>query len=155
MSIALSPVSPVVPMNDALLPWLERIPRRSDRWVFPSERGTKYAYWPQKSFNEARDAAGIGKGGPHRLRHTYATYLVLETKDLFLVSKILGHTHTVVTEIYAHLLSDHLDRARGAVSFPTDISPAGLEASCKWKVPPKNLGHDLGQTAPDAEKGRA
>lgn len=79
----------------------------------------------------------------------------METKDLFLVSKILGHSHTAITEIYAHLLSDHLDRARDAVSFPTSFSPVELEASRKWKVPPQNLGHDLAHPAPEAEKGRA
>lgn len=145
-----------VPISDALVPWLTVVPRRSEKWVFPSaETGRKYVYWPQLKFNKARDAAGIGTGGPHRLRHTYATYLVLESRDLFLASKILGHTHTRVTEIYAGLLSDHLDRARDAISIPATVSPAALKASRKWKVAPENLAHDLAHLAEKRGKGRA
>ena len=52
-----------------------------------------------------------------KLRHSYASQLVLATRDLFLVSKLLGHTHSRVTEVYAHLMTDHLDRARDAVRY--------------------------------------
>jgi hypothetical protein len=41
---------------------------------------------------------------------------------MFLLAKILGHSHSRVTEIYSHLLPDHLARARNAV----DIAPKTL-----------------------------
>lgn len=124
-----------IPINDALLPWLEA-PRRSDKWVFPStrtERGKAqpYACWPQKRFDEARKHAGL-KGGPHTLRHTFATAFLATTPDLFLLARILGHSHTRVTELYSHLLPDHLERARRAVSLPTALTPAALETAAKW-----------------------
>ena len=95
--------------------------------------GHKYAYWPQRKFDRARKAAGL-IGGPHTLRHTYATHLVLKTRDLFLVGRILGHTHTRVTELYADLLPDHLDIARDAIDFAPDVAAAEMEARKKWRM---------------------
>jgi hypothetical protein len=46
--------------------------------------------------------------------------------DLFLLARILGHSHTRVTEIYAHLLPDHLRRARNGVDVSApEVAPAG------------------------------
>ena len=42
---------------------------------------------------------------------------MLQTRDLFLVARLLGHSTAWVTERYAHLLPEHLERARAAVSF--------------------------------------
>jgi integrase len=123
----------LVPINDALLPWLQT-QNKSDIWMFPCPNtGKKYAYWPQKKFDRARKAARL-TGGPHTLRHTYATQLVLQTRDLFLVAKILGHSHTYVTELYADLIQDHITRAQEALSFPCPITPSMLKARKNWGV---------------------
>ena len=107
-----------VPMNDALLPFLTG-PRRNPEWVFPCEEtGDRWAYWPNRKFDKARKTAGL-TGGPHTLRHTYASHMVLRTRDFFLVARLLGHTTSWITERYAHLLPAHLDRARDALSFGT------------------------------------
>jgi hypothetical protein len=55
-----------VPINDALLPWLEGKPQ-SERWGFPTRTETRYVHWPQLQFDRARKHAGL-KGGPHTLR---------------------------------------------------------------------------------------
>lgn len=107
-----------VPIADALLGHL-RGPRTS-RFVYPCPgTGDRYAVWPQLQFDRARKAAGL-KGGPHRLRHTYATHFLARCPDLYLLAKILGHSDAEVTRRYAHLLPDHLARARNVVS----IAPA-------------------------------
>ena len=107
-----------VPINDALLPYLTG-PRQSEEYVFPCPAtGDRWAYWPNRKFDRARKAAGL-TGGPHTLRHTYASHMVLETRDFFLVARLLGHSTFWVTERYTHTLLEHLDRARDALNFNT------------------------------------
>jgi len=106
-----------VPINDAIHDLCEKAVRSGREWLFPCPKtGDRYAFFPSLKWERAMGTAGL-KGGPHRLRHTYASHLVMETGDLFLVAKVLGHSHSRVTELYAHLMPDHLARARTAVSF--------------------------------------
>ena len=99
-------------------------------WVGRST-GNRYAVWPQRRFDRVRAAAGL-QGGPHTLRHTYASHMVQATRDLLLVARLLGHSHERVTERYAHLLPDSLDVARNAISFSAEVGPAGLAAKKRW-----------------------
>jgi hypothetical protein len=39
-----------------------------------------------------------------------------------------------VTELYAHLLPDHLERARNVVNMTPGIGPAALEANDRWRA---------------------
>ncbi len=122
-----------VPINDTLLSFLRR-PRKSETWVFPcSKTGKRYAGWPQRKFNKARDKAGL-KGGAHRLRHSYASHFLAQVPDLYLLSKVLGHTHSRTTTIYAHLLPESMNRARVAVDFSPDVSAAECEAKQRWSA---------------------
>jgi integrase len=138
-----------VPISDALLPWLsgEHV---SDTWVFPCRRRerespgnrvrsiralagdfVRFAYWPQRRFDRVRKAAGL-TGGPHKLRHTFASIFLRDVPDIQLLAKIMGHSTTRVTELYAHLLPDHLARARNAVCIPAPVTPAEVRAALRW-----------------------
>jgi integrase len=64
------------------------------------------------------------KGGPHRARHTFASHFLAAKPDLFLLGKLLGHSHTRVTELYSHLIPEHLAEARNVVSFATEAASA-------------------------------
>lgn len=56
--------------------------------------------------------AGIAKRvHPHLLRHTMATDLYKQTKDLRLVQKILGHASITTTTIYTHLVDEDVENA--------------------------------------------
>ena len=48
---------------------------------------------------------------PHTLRHTFATDLLRETKNIRLVQKALGHASIGTTEIYTHIVDDELESA--------------------------------------------
>lgn len=104
-----------VPISDSLMPFLKG-ERRSERWVFPSSTGERYAEWPKLQFDRARRAAGL-VGGPHVCRHTFASHFLKVRPDLFLLASVMGHSDITVTKLYSHLLPDHLARARNAVNF--------------------------------------
>ena len=48
---------------------------------------------------------------PHTLRHTYATELYRETKDIRMVQKALGHANLATTMIYTHIVDDDMETA--------------------------------------------
>lgn len=56
--------------------------------------------------------AGIAKDvHPHMLRHTFATDLYRETKNIRLVQKALGHSDLASTMIYTHIVDDEMESA--------------------------------------------
>ena len=57
--------------------------------------------------------AGINnkKVSPHTFRHTFATDLLRETKNLRLVQKALGHSNISTTQIYTHIVDEELEKA--------------------------------------------
>ena len=120
-----------VPINDALLPWLQ-LPRRSE-YVFPSRKGTRYADWPARDWGVAEKAAGL-KGGVHTLRHSYASHFLAARPDLPQLGYIMGHSDAAVTRLYAHMLPDHLERAREAVSFVAPAAAADAVAMVRWRI---------------------
>ncbi|HOC93641.1 MAG TPA: tyrosine-type recombinase/integrase [bacterium] len=74
----------------------------------------------------------IGRPRPnlHTLRHTFASWLCMEARDLRLVSSLLGHRNQSTTERYAHLSDVYqATRAQQAIDAifenccaPTDIA---------------------------------
>ncbi|MCP4444231.1 MAG: site-specific integrase [Myxococcales bacterium] len=136
-----------VPIADVLRPWLEvpvdKRPRdkdgRPNRHVFPSRKATRYKSWPQDTWDRARDLSGIG-GSPHVCRHTYASHFLAnydhhEKGDaLFVLSKILGHSHARVTALYSHLLPHHLEAARNVVSFAPRLRDVSLKTAMSRRL---------------------
>lgn len=56
--------------------------------------------------------AGITKKiSPHTLRHTYATDLLRDTKNIRLVQKALGHADLSTTMIYTHIVDSEYEEA--------------------------------------------
>ena len=51
------------------------------------------------------------KGTPHTLRHSFASIMYQETKDLRLVQELLGHKSIESTQIYAHINSEAVRKA--------------------------------------------
>ena len=55
------------------------------------------------------------------LRHTFASWLVMNGTPLFEVSKLLRHASIQMTERYAHLAPDHLQNAIANLGFSSQF----------------------------------
>lgn len=66
----------------------------------------------QEMVERYTEKAGISKNvTPHTLRHSFATDLYRETKNIRLVQKSLGHEDLSTTMIYTHIVDDELENA--------------------------------------------
>lgn len=80
-------------------------------YVFPSERTGEPIINLSKPFNRILEKSGISALRIHDLRHSFASFAIADGASLYLVSKLLGHSNTRVTERYAHLSNDPLQSA--------------------------------------------
>tara|TARA_Y100000310_G_scaffold333986_1_gene412701 strand:- start:6715 stop:7680 length:966 start_codon:yes stop_codon:yes gene_type:complete len=75
----------------------------------------------RKAFSTACKRAGIEDFHIHDLRHTFASWLVMNGTPLFEVSKLLRHASIQMTERYAHLAPDHLHDAVDNLGFSSQF----------------------------------
>nr|BDD44126.1 integrase [bacterium] len=79
----------------------------SSPWVFPNlkedEAGSVRWNDPKHSFQRALRIAGISNFTIHDMRHTFASWLVQDGVELYIVKELLRHSSITQTERYAHL----------------------------------------------------
>jgi integrase len=78
--------------------------RFGEDFVFVNPRTKKPYAMPtiQEIWQKARKTAGINITAYEGLRHSFASQRICQGADLYLISKILGHTDIRTTQIYAH-----------------------------------------------------
>jgi len=89
-----------------------------DLLVFPGRGGVKIVQI-SKTFNRAVDKLKLNEGVTdkrdkvvfHTLRHTFASWLVMNGTDLYVVKELLGHSDFKMTSRYAHLGENALQAA--------------------------------------------
>jgi len=116
----LVPLSP--PARVAMAEWLATRDRAEaaaraegrppSRFLFPA-RGKDGHLTRQGFFTLIKQLAVAGgvspsKVTPHVLRHAFATHLLANGADLRSIQTMLGHADVATTEIYTHVLDDHL-----------------------------------------------
>jgi len=99
--------------------WKKKVgePVDQDNYLFISERSPKMTLSAiQKRFKYWAKACGLkAHYSIHSARHTYGTMLYRSTKDLRMVQKQLGHSSCQVTEVYADVLDEDVEKAVNAL----------------------------------------
>lgn len=87
-------------------------------FCFSDETGKPLNYGRiAKHYKSACKSAGIPHYGVHSLRHTFATNCYYKGCDIKILSKLLGHSSTIVTyNTYINLFGDGLEEMRKIVS---------------------------------------
>ena len=79
--------------------------------IFPREPGTKRERQRvDRSFETILTIAGIEGFRFHDLRHTFASWYMMNGGDLYELAKILGHSSIKMTQRYSKLGKDHIAR---------------------------------------------
>ncbi len=86
-------------------------------WVFPRMDGERYGRGLDLRMCRAFKKAGLGSGGFHRLRHTFATRFIEAGGDTETLRILLGHSSLRTTEKYLHVSPEHISKQAGLVRF--------------------------------------
>jgi integrase len=99
-----------VPMPNELASELRLYPAViGDDRIFPPKPGaTSGRQRVEKSFEQVLKRAGIKNFRFHDLRHTFASWYMMNGGDLYELAKILGHSNIKMTERYAKLARKNL-----------------------------------------------
>jgi len=109
-------------MNSLVRGHLERLKAENKRRPVPSEH--VFMSRDGKVWSCEACRAFTPTGGPHSFRHTFASLFLAGRPDLFLRSKILGHSSERTTLIDAHMLP-------GAVASVAEVVSVGPAAASR------------------------
>lgn len=100
-------------LRDLISSWLELRPE--SEWLLCTRHATPVNTRHLRELVKRKAMqAGIPEAErvtPHTLRHSFATDLLRETKDIRLTQKALGHASLGTTMIYTHVADEELERA--------------------------------------------
>ncbi len=83
-------------------------------YLFEGQYGDRYSDTSIRNVNDdAIRKSGIKKkGGPHTLRHSFATHLLEHGTDLRYIQELPGHQSGKTTEIYTHISTKSIQKIK-------------------------------------------
>jgi len=130
------------PLAADLAAWRLRSPDTSeDALLFPSASGGVWTEearksWTRRTFTQAARAAGKATATPYALRHSFASLLLHEGRNVIYVARQLGHSPTMTLTVYGHVMDDLEDAPKIAAE---DAIRAARGASVPSEFPqPEN-----------------
>ena len=96
------------PIPSVALDELKTVRQIGDGLVFPSKQIPTKPFEFRKHWFKALDEAGIEDFRFHDLRHTAASYMVMNGMSLYETATVLGHKDIQTTARYAHLSTEHI-----------------------------------------------
>ncbi len=111
-------------MNDTVYELLKRLKEKYKKmgiehdYVFTNSKGQPYSEQGYKrAFKNACEKAGIKNFRFHDLRHTFASWLAIKSRDIYAVQKLLNHSNPQTTKRYAHLTEEYLKSVVNMLNF--------------------------------------
>jgi integrase len=120
-------------LTEPALEVLGAVPRFDNSpFVLPGDRDRTHYSGVQKAWRRIRALADLQEVRLHDLRHTHASEAVSAGESLYIVGKILGHTHAATTQRYSASPKSILDAAnRTAARLARSMtSPAASQLVC-------------------------
>ena len=129
---------------DLLRQWWKARPKRRDagvapeqRWLFPGriDHHPTTARQFGRLFKQAAKAAGLRKAvSLHSLRHSFATHLLEDGKDIRLIQALLGHEKLDTTARYTRVATGLIAKVESPVARL--ITPRHRQATRNLEKPP-------------------
>ena len=95
-----------VPMSEPLEKALRALEQRGEHVLTGPKGQYLTPTWLAKRLAVAQRRAGVARSGPHILRHTFCSHLVLRGVHVRTIQKLAGHAKLSTTEVYMHLVAE-------------------------------------------------
>ena len=102
----------LAPLASDLAEWRTVCPTPGDdTWIFAGDRASEWSAngfekWRQRRFGELLAAAGVAQARPYDLRHSFASLLLHEGRDVIYVARQLGHGAELTLRTYGHVIEE-------------------------------------------------
>lgn len=120
-----------VPLGQSVLDLVKAVPANATGYLLARNDGKRplsiealrvWVGMAEARAGLAREGLNGFKGRIHKLRHTYASHLVMMGVSLYYVKELLGHEHIETTMRYAHLAPGVLHGAVATLEAGSDLT---------------------------------